>query len=170
MRNNIPVIVRYEIGKAYHAERMMGKGARERVAEHYGISGRTVQDNGYFVETLDYLDRIEPGFLNQVLSGHIKLDGYVQALITYPRKTATEQTEIRCALFARMAKEPQGGGEYSIDNLLHELEVNGKAYVEQVRRTLEIRKDAIKNPGDAARVAVAMGEIVTGIQNLWRKL
>lgn len=153
----------------------------KRIAEEFGVGYRTVERAEQFLDGLNAADEVIPGFKEAVLSGDIKVTkGEVAAIKKMPeperpaaveailngdapeKKNPTrpgrskEYRALREAIAKTAAEmyDPTSCPEYGIPELVSEIQVNAEAYIRQIRRTAEIRKDVISESGESKKAFI----------------
>lgn len=145
------------------------KSTAEKIAKENGVSHDTVERAGHFSMGLDAAEEISPGFKNAVLSGQVKATkkdiSEIRNMDDAQKKEAVEKIKSGESIKPKPPQKRYAGGgtkeyrelresieeiaadmydpdkrvKYSVDDLIEEIRVNANAYIQQLKRTLEIR-------------------------------
>lgn len=160
----------------------------KRIAREFGVGYRTVERAEQFLDGLNAAEEVVPGFKEAVLTGDIKVKknevaaikkipeperpAAVEAILNgdSPKKKShnpagySKENRANRAAIAQIAAEmydPNSYPDYGISELVSEIQVNAEAYIRQVRRTAEIRKNVISESGENRKAFVdALGNYI----------
>lgn len=153
----------------------------DKIAKDFSVGKETVKRAEHFLDGLNAADEVVPGFKEAVLAGDIKVTkGEVTAIKKMPeperpaaveailngdtpeKKAPTrpgrskEYRALREAIAKTAAEmyDPTSCPEYGIPELVSEIQVNAEAYIRQIRRTAEIRKDVISESRESKKAFI----------------
>ena len=157
------------------------KRTADKIAKDFSVGKETVKRAEHFLDGLNAAEEVVPGFKEAVLAGDIKVTkGEVAAIKKMPeperpaaveailngdapeRKNparpgrSKEYRALREAIAKTAAEmyDPTSCPEYGIPELVSEIQVNAEAYIRQIRRTAEIRKDVISESGESKKAFI----------------